>query len=173
VRTAGDPAAIVPAIRDAVKQIDRNLPLNRVRTQEQQLESEIGRERAFAQLSVFFGSLALALVCVGLYGLMSYTVICRTGEIGLRMALGALPRSVLGMIVGESIVLTGLGVLIGLAAAFGAARLISGLLYGVLPVDPITYAVVAVVLIAVAAAAAFLPAWRAAKIDPMVALRTE
>ncbi len=131
------------------------------------------QERLFATLCSFFGILALALAAVGLYGLMSYSVVRRTGEIGLRMALGALPRSVLAMIVRESLILVVIGVAVGLAASWAAARWISSLLFGLTPNDPLTYATVAFLLLAVALLACWIPARRAARINPMIALRAE
>jgi predicted permease len=173
VRTAGDPSAIAPAIRAAVKDMERNLPVANVRTQERQIESMVSQERSFARLTTFFGGLALALVCIGLYGLMSYAVVRRTGEIGLRMALGALPGHVLRMVLRESLALVLLGVALGIGGALAAVRLVANLLYGLSPTDAATYSVVTLLLVGVALAAAFIPARRAAKIDPMVALRTE
>jgi ABC-type antimicrobial peptide transport system permease subunit len=127
----------------------------------------------FASLSTFFGLLALALVCVGLYGLMSYSVVQRTSEIGIRMALGALPRWILWMIGREALRLIAVGGILGLFAAVAATRFISAQLYGLSPMEPPVYGGVLLLLGAVALFAALLPARRAAKIDPMVALRSE
>ncbi len=173
VRFAGSEAAITNAIRSATREIDPNLPLTDVRTQVAQIDQLFTQERLFAKLCSVFGGLALLLSAVGLYGLMSYAVLRRTGEIGLRMALGALPAHVLKMILRESLGLVILGVLVGVAAALGATRLISSLLFGLSPGDPITYACVALLLLVVALVACLLPARRAAKVDPMAALRTE
>jgi ABC-type antimicrobial peptide transport system permease subunit len=174
VRTDGDPAAIVPAVRNVVRAIDQNLPLAGVRTQDEVFEVNLlSTERFFARLSVFLGLLALALACVGLYGLMSYAVVRRTGEIGVRMALGARPVQILRMILRESVALVTLGLLLGIGAAYAGTRLISSLLYGVSPTDPPTYASMAGFLMVIAVLACLLPARRATKVDPMVALRAE
>jgi predicted permease len=173
VRTTGDPAAIGPAIRAAVREIDPTLPVIDLRTQEQQIERRNSQERLFAQLSGFFGISALILACVGLYGLMSYVVLQRTGEMGLRLALGALPGQVLRMVLRESFTLVAVGLVLGLAAAYSVRRLVESMLFGLTAADPLTYAVVAGVLIAVTLLASFRPARRAARVDPMIALRAE
>jgi ABC-type antimicrobial peptide transport system permease subunit len=116
---------------------------------------------------------ALALACVGLYGLMSFLVLNRVGEIGLRMALGALPGQVLRMILRESLALVGFGVVLGLLAAYGGTRFIQSMLFGISPADPLTYGAVALLLIVVALLASLLPARRAAQVEPMAALRSE
>ena len=173
VRFAAEPAALTGAVRAVVREIDANLPMFNVRTQQEQIDRQFTQERLFARLCSFFGALALLLAAVGLYGLMSYAVVRRTGEIGLRMALGALPSHVLGMIVRESMSLVVLGVLIGIGAAWGATRWISSMLFGLSATDPVTYAMVAALLLTVAIFACLLPARRASKVDPMTALRTE
>jgi predicted permease len=173
VRTDGPPEILFAALRKAVGGIDAAVPLANLRTQDQQIEWNLAEDRIFAQLATFFGLAALALASVGLYGLMSYGVMRRTGEIGLRMALGAVPRQVLALILRESFRLVLLGVALGIVGAFGAVRVVRSLLYGLTPTDPVTYAVAAGVLMIVASLAALLPARRAAKIDPMVALRAE
>jgi ABC-type antimicrobial peptide transport system permease subunit len=131
------------------------------------------RERLFATLSSFFGLLALALVSIGLYGVMSYTVARRTHEIGIRMALGAHSGDVLRMVMGESLLLVLIGLAIGMAGALAATRLIAGMLFEVTPNDPLTLALATLLMLAVAALAGWLPARRAARVDPMVALRQE
>ena len=173
VRARGDMAALFPAIRAAVREIDPTLPVLGLRTQDEQLDRNHAQERLFAQLSGFFGLLALALACVGLYGLMSYNVLRRTGEIGVRMALGALPGQILRMILKESLGLVCLGVAAGLGAAYAASRLVATMLFGLNATDPVTYGAVALLLVAVALLAALLPARRAARTDPLVALRSE
>lgn len=173
VRFNGGEAAITAAVRATVQEIDATLPVTNVRTQQAQIDRLFTQERLFASLCTAFGALALALSAVGLYGLMSYAVLRRTGEIGLRMALGAQPGRVLGMILRESLGLVLLGVLLGIGAAMGATTWISSMLFGVTPTDPTTYTVVALVLLVVATIACLLPARRAAKVDPMAALRAE
>jgi predicted permease len=173
IRTAGDPVALASSVRKAIAEIEPNLLVLRVRTQAEQIESLLGNERLMAQLATSFGVLALTLACVGLYGLMSYSVQRRTSEIGVRLALGAAPGRVLWMVLRESFTLALIGVALGLAGAAGAVRLVTKMLYGLSPTDVATYAAVFVVLVLVAGLAALLPARRAAKVDPMIALRAE
>jgi predicted permease len=173
VRTSAPPEQLSNAIRRVVAEIDVNVPVANLRTQAAQIEWTLVEERVFAQLATFFGLAALALACVGLYGLISYGVLRRTGEIGLRMALGAMPRQVLAMILGESLRLVVLGVLLGLAGALAAARLLTSLLYGLPPTDVPTYAIATLLLLVVALLATWLPARRGANVDPITALRTE
>jgi predicted permease len=173
VRFSGSEAAAIAGVRAAIREIDANLPVTNVRTQVEQIDRLFSRERFFATLCSFFGALALLLAAVGLYGLISYQVLRRTGEIGVRMALGALPAQVLQMILRESLTLVVLGLLVGVAISVGATRWIAGMLFGLPANDPITYGCVALLLLAVATVACLLPARRAAKIDPMVALRSE
>jgi predicted permease len=173
VRTAGDPSPIGPAIRAVVREIDPTLPVIDLRTQEQQIERRNSQERLFARLSGLFGVTALILACVGLYGLMSYLVLQRTGEIGLRLALGAVPAQVLRMVLRESFALVAIGAVVGLAVAYGVRRFVESMLFGLTAADPLTYGGVAGVLIAVALLACLQPARRAARVDPMIALRAE
>ena len=173
VRTAGDPLTMISAIREAVRQIDPNLPLFRFTTLNAQAEERLAQERLFARLTSFFGLLALGLASIGLYGVMAYSVARRTHEIGVRMALGARAPDVVRMILWESMLLVVIGVLIGLGAALGSARFVSGMLYGLTPADPTTISLSALVMLAVAGLASYLPARRASRVDPMVALRYE
>ena len=173
LRVDGDAAAIFPAIRAAVREIDPTLPVLNLRTQDEQLERLNGQERLFARLSGFFGLLALALACVGLYGLMSYAVLRRTAEIGLRIALGALPVQVLRLMLRESLGLVGLGIVSGIAAASALSGLVRSMLFGLSPLDPITYTAVAAMLIGLALLASYLPARRASRLEPTAALREE
>jgi predicted permease len=173
IRAVGDPRVLFAAIRAVALEIDPALPVLNLRTQDEQLERNHSQERLLARLSGFFGILALALACVGLHGLMSYAVTRRTGEIGLRMALGALPAQVLRMILTESLALVCLGVVLGLMGAWFASRVVATLLFGLSPTDSFTYALVACMLIAIALLASLVPARRAARIDPMTALRAE
>jgi predicted permease len=177
VRTAGDPKALIPDVRRAVASLDRNIPLFDVKTQTHQIDELLSQERLFAKLSSFFGLLALVLACVGLYGIMSYAVVRRTAEIGMRMALGAQGRNILTMFFRETILLVTIGLALGIPASLLTTRLaasvISDLLYGLKATDITTIAIAAVVLTVVAAFAGFLPARRASHVDPLVALRYE
>ena len=173
ISTRMNSAAIVPSLRAAVAGVDNNLPLLAVRTQQQQIDSTMRPERIFADFSAGFGVLALVLASIGLYGIMAYSVLRRTNEIGIRMALGAQPSLVLGMILREASRLAMIGILIGVCAASGAGRLIASTLYGVSSWDPATLLASVVVLLAVAIGASWIPARRAAGVDPMRALRHE
>jgi len=177
VRTAADAKALIPAVRQVVRSIDSGLPLFDVSTQTQQIDELLFEERLFAKLTGFFGALALTLVCVGLYGVMSYAVARRTSEIGIRMALGAQRGNILSMVLREVLLLVGIGVALGIAGSFVTARLadatVSGLLYG-LKIDDVSVIVfAAAMLIAVATLAGLVPARRASHVDPLVALRYE
>jgi predicted lysophospholipase L1 biosynthesis ABC-type transport system permease subunit len=173
VRTAGDPLAAVGAIREAVKQLDPNVPLQGVSTQMEQIEGRIQQEKLFAQAYALFGGLALLVASVGLFGLMSYSVARRTSEIGIRMALGAKPADVLRQVMGESLVLVLVGVAAGVGAALAAGRLVASLLFGIRATDPAAMTTAVLVLLVVASIAGYLPARRAARVDPMVALHEE
>ena len=173
VRTAGDPLTAIPAVREAVRAVDPNVPIINVTTQQQEVENRFRQERLFAQAGTMFGGLALLVASVGLFGLMSYSVARRTHEIGIRMALGAERGDVLRLVMRESMILVLAGVLFGLAAAIAASRPIAGLLFGLAPADPMTIAAAIVLMLLLSSAAAYLPARRAARVDPMVALRYE
>jgi predicted permease len=179
VRTAGDPSAPLGAIRQAVREVDGSLPLNNIKTQIEQANETLRMERLFARLVSLFGLLAQQLASIGLYGVMAYSVAQRTHEIGIRMALGASRRDVLKMVLRQGMTLTLLGVALGLAGAYVATKYLESLinlnqmLYGVKVNDPLTYSVIAVLLTVVALVACFIPARRATKVDPMVALRCE
>jgi ABC-type antimicrobial peptide transport system permease subunit len=149
------------------------LPIFDVHTETQLIDQLLFQERMIGQLSSCFGILALALACIGLYGLLSYEVTRRTREIGIRMALGAQRDQVLKLVVRQGIVLTTVGAILGAAAASGVTRYLASLLYGVRPVDPLTFGAVVMLLLIVALAACYIPARRATRVDPMVALRYE
>jgi predicted permease len=168
-----NPGPYFAAIRAAVREIDPALPVLNVRTQDEQIDRLNGQERLFAKLSGIFGSLAVLLAGLGIYGLMSHNVLRRTGEIGLRMALGARPGNVVRMIVGECLTIVGFGVGLGIAVAFGAGRLIASMLFGLSPTDPFTYVAVIVILTSIALLASLAPAVRASRIDPALALKRE
>jgi predicted permease len=171
VRTAGDPAAATGSVREAVRQVDPNLPMVDISTQLEQVERRFQQEQLFAQAYALFGGLALVLAAIGLFGLMSYTVSRRTNEIGIRMALGAQRGHVLRAVMGESMILVVVGVLIGVAVAIGASRFVGTLLFGLGGTDAWTMAAAVAVMVLVSALAGFLPARRASRVDPMVALR--
>ncbi|MGO8732332.1 MAG: ADOP family duplicated permease [Terriglobia bacterium] len=173
VRYTGNPEVIIPEVRQAIGQVDRGLPVAYQGTMVQQVNRSMAGQTLIARLSTFFGLLAAFLACIGIYGLMSYAVTRRTNEIGIRMALGAENSGVLWMVMRESLMLVAIGVAIGIPAALAASRLVSSVLYGLKATDPITIAMSALVMIAVAALAGYLPARRAARVDPMVALRHE
>jgi predicted permease len=173
VRTSGDPATAVSAIRAAVKQTAANLPLIEVQTMNQRVSESLATDRTITKLSGVFGPLAMILVCIGLYGVMSYAVSGRTSEIGIRIALGAQRGSVLWLILRESLLLVLVGVAIGLPAIFGAGRWISSLLFGVKPADPTALALATALMFAAGILACYIPARRAMRVDPMVALRYE
>ncbi|HEY6291545.1 MAG TPA: ABC transporter permease [Terriglobia bacterium] len=173
IRTAGDPSQMVPAVRRVLRDLDQNLPLSDVKTQVEQINQTIFQESLFAKLSSFFGLLALTLTSVGLYGILAYAVARRTNEIGIRMALGAERAAILWMVSRESMTLAGIGIIVGAPAALAASRLVASMLYGLKPTDPLTIASAAAVLAAVALLAGYLPARRASRLDPMVALRYE
>jgi predicted permease len=173
VRTAGDPQALVPVIRKTVAQIDPNLPLREVTTESQQIDRLLFQERLVARLSGFFGLLALALACIGLYGLLAYEVARRTREIGIRSALGAQRGDVLRLVVKQGLLLALVGAVAGIGAALGVTHYLKSMLYDVSAYDPKTIVVVSALLVLVALAACLIPARRATNIDPMVALRYE
>jgi len=167
------PAELVPALRQVVQQADRDLPIIDIRTQREQIESNMQMERAFAALTTGFGVLALALACVGIYGIMAYSVANRRNEIGIRMALGAQPGQVRGMILRESTWLAIAGIVAGVAASLMLTRLVKSMLYGIQPYDPLTMTGGVLILLTVALAASWVPARRAAGVQPMEALRHE
>ena len=173
IRTKFAPQAIVPALRLAVAEIDSNLALEDVRTQQEQIGESMRVERALAALIGGFGMLALALAAVGIYGVMAYSVANRRNEIGIRLALGAQPAQVRGMILRESTWLAVAGVVAGMSAALLLTRLVKSMLYGIQPYDPTTMTAGILVLLAVAVAASWIPARRAAGVQPVEALRHE
>lgn len=173
IRTQGDPLALAASVRSAIAQVDDKLPIVGVNSLSRQFEDSLRQEKLIAQLVSFFGLLALLLACVGLYGVMATTVARRTNEIGIRMALGAEGGRILWMILRETLALVIIGIAIGIPAAVGGARLVSSQLYGLSAADPLTLVVAAVILIAVAALAGYMPARRASRVDPIIALRYE
>jgi predicted permease len=173
IRTTGSPTSAVAAIREAVRQVDPNLPTMDVSTQLEQIERRFSQEKVFAQAYALFGGVAVVLAAVGLFGLMSYSVARRTNEMGIRMALGARQQDVLRLVMSESMVLVVAGVVIGVAIAWGASRLVTTLLFGLAPTDVLSMLAAVLIMIVVSAIAGYLPARRASRVDPMVALHAE
>ena len=170
---SGDPTLLLPQIREAVWSVNPNLPVARVATLEELVADSMGRTSFTLVMLAIAAGVALFLGSVGIYGVISYIVAQRTREIGVRMAMGAERSDVSGMVLRQALVLSAAGVLIGLVAAAGLTRLMASLLYGVSPMDPITLGSVSVALASVAVLASWLPARRAASVDPVVALRSE
>ena len=173
VRTAGDPNAMVAAVRHVAQSMDSNLALYDVRTQTDQINQTLFQERLFARLTAFFGILAALLGSFGVYGLMAFATTSRTREIGIRMALGASRGEILGMVLRETFALLAIGIVAGIAVATEASRVVSALLYGLKPSDASTLAAAALLMVVAGAVAGCVPARRAAQVDPMVALRHE
>jgi predicted permease len=173
VRTAGDPKTYIAPIRSMISRLDENIPMEDPLTQSEHIERLLSQERTIAQLASFFGVLALLLACIGLYGLLSYEVTRRTREIGIRMALGAHRADLLRMLVSQGIVLACIGTAAGIVVAIAMGHLLTKLLFGVKPNDPVTLISVTALLVAVALVAALIPARRATTVDPIVALRYE
>jgi putative ABC transport system permease protein len=173
VRTSGDPYAVAQAVRDAAKAFDPNLPLANVMSMRDVIRDRMFEGRVYGTMFAVFGVAALLLASIGLYGVMSYVVSQRTGEVGVRMALGAQGRDVMSLLLGSGARLLLLGVAIGLPAAVGLAQLLRGSLYGVTATDPLTFIAIPLILSLVALVASFIPARRATRVDPIVALRAD
>jgi len=173
IRTASNPTDAAAAVRQAVRQVDSDQPVIQMRTMQDVVSESIWRQHVSASMLGLFAAIALALSAVGIYGVLSYSVSRRTHEIGIRSALGATRRDILRMVVGEGLLLTLMGVGVGVAVALGLTRLLTGLLYGVRPRDPLTFVALALLLIIVALLAVYVPARQATSVDPMVALRHE
>src|SRR5262245_15368281 len=173
IRAEADPVALTAALRNVVREVDKDQPLYNVRTMEQLASDSVARPRFTTLALAIFAGVALLLAAVGIYGVMSYLVTQRTREIGVRVALGARGVDVLKLVVGQGMLLASIGVVIGLIGAFALTRLMSGLLFGVSPTDPATFAFIALLLAGVALLACYLPVRRAMKVDPMIALRVE
>jgi ABC-type antimicrobial peptide transport system permease subunit len=177
VRTDGNVGVVLQRIREEVTAVDPAMPMFNVHTLNEEMGAALVQQRLIALLSILFGALALLLACVGLYGLLAFAMVQRTAEVGIRMALGAQRVDVLWLVVREALVLVTVGIAIGVPVAFVIARVassqISGLLFGLTATDPLTIGGAAVTLTVVALCAAYLPARRASRVDPMIALRTE
>ena len=173
MRVRGDALAILPAVRKVVAQMDPDLPLIQPILQRTQFEQTISQQLMFARLAEFFGLLAIVLVATGLYGTLAYRVNMRTAEIGVRMAVGAQREQVVWMILRDSLLLTAAGVIVGVPLAMLVGRALTSSLYGVKPLDAVSYLLAMVGVVVVALAASAVPAVRAASVDPLTALRTE
>ena len=173
VRTDGPPNALTPAVRETVRQIDPRLPIMNVTTQTAAIEARLSQERLYAVAYTAFGGLATLLAAIGLFGLASYTVTRRTNEIGIRMALGAPSTGIAWMVLRESLVLVAAGVAAGIGTVLLAGRFVASLIHGLAPTDPVTIVQAIVVLAGIAAVAGYLPARRAVRVDPLIALQDE
>ena len=173
VRSTLPPLSLIPAVRKVVSSLDATIPIVNIKTQRQVLDQSLFQEQLFTSLCSFLALLALGLSCIGLYGLMAYTVTRRTSEIGIRMAIGARPRDVAFPIIREAILIASIGVLIGIPITLAVSHLIRSALYGIQSYDPMTLIAVSLLFVSVAIFAAWLPARRAARVDPMTALRCE
>jgi predicted permease len=173
LRTAGEPMQMASTVRRITQDLDPNLALYQVQSQEEQISRSLFQERLFARLTSFFGVLATVLACVGIYGVIAFNASRKTHEIGIRMALGASRGEILAMVLGETLALAAFGIVAGIGIAAAASRLVSTFLYDVKPTDPVTLASAALLMLGMAALAGYLPARRATKVDPIVALRYE
>jgi predicted permease len=173
VRTAGDPSHLVPAIRQAVRSVDPNLPIGGITTLADQISSGLGQQKMIARVTAIFGTLALVLACLGLYGVMSFVVARRTAELGVRLALGSSRGAILWIVLRQSLIMAAAGLGAGFLLSFFAGRAIHSLLFGLSPYDPATMIGAATTLLALSIASGLIPAWRAAKTDPIVALHYE
>jgi putative ABC transport system permease protein len=171
VKTDVEPTSLASAVRNAVWEVDKDQPVSNIATMEEVLSDSIARQRFSMLLLAIFAGVALVLAAVGIYGVMSYSVAQRTHEIGIRMALGAQTGAVLKLAVGYGLKLVLVGIVIGLIAAFLLTRVMSTLLFGITPTDPMTFTLISAILILVALIASYIPARRATKVDPVIALR--
>jgi predicted permease len=173
IRTAGDPSSVIEAVRKQIREFNPDVTIRSADTLDSLVDDTLSQEKLVAQLSSFFGGLALLLACIGLYGVMSYAVSGRTREIGLRMALGAQREDVLWMILREALILVTIGLAIGIPAAVGGSRLMLSMLYALSGADPLSMMIAITLMLIVATLAGYIPARRATRVDPMVALRYE
>jgi ABC-type antimicrobial peptide transport system permease subunit len=173
LHTAGDPMAYASAVGQIVHQADARIPVKNLSTQASEIDGEMSQEILFARVCGGFALLALTIACVGLYGTMSYAVARRTGEIGIRMALGAQRGAVVWMVLREVLILAAMGLAIGLPISLGTSKFVESLLFGLQHNDPRSLATAAAILLSASLVAGYFPAWKASRIDPMIALRHE
>ena len=173
LRTSADPSSLIAPVRQALREFDADLPMYRVRTMEERVDASLARPRFAMTLLTVFASLALVLAAIGIYGVLAYLVSQSTRDIGIRLALGATEQNVLRLVLQQGAVVTAAGLLIGLAGAWALSRFMESLLFGVSGTDGGTFVAVALLLVPVSIAATLIPARRAARVDPMVALRVE
>ena len=173
VRTSGDPLVMTRPVREAIHTVDKDIPLSNVKSMDDLLESSLGQRRLSMILLGAFSAIALLLASIGIYGVLAYSVTQRSRELGIRMALGAARGRVLRLVIGQGMVLAGIGIVIGLAGAFALTRLLASQLYSITPTDPATFAGVSFLLAGIALVATLVPALRATRVDPVVALREE
>jgi putative ABC transport system permease protein len=173
IRTAGDPRGFIPQVRELVARVDPVIGVDSIEPADRLLAASVARQRFYATLLLVFAGVAAALAAIGIYGVLAYSVVTRTQEIGLRMALGAQRSQVLGLILRKGMVLAGIGVTLGVVGAAGTARYLQSMLFGIEPLDPLTFIAVAIGFTAIAALASYLPARRATRVEPVVALRCE
>jgi ABC-type antimicrobial peptide transport system permease subunit len=173
IRTATATAPVLAAVRNTIQRVDRALPIMQATSIEKQMAPQTAQDRTTAQLAVAFGCVALTLAAIGLYGVLSYGIARRRGEIAMRIALGAQPSRVIAMILRETMALVIVGLAVGGGLSYAASRLIDNRLYGVTPQDPLTLALAVGLLVLVALSAAYVPAQKASRLDPMTALRQE
>jgi ABC-type lipoprotein release transport system permease subunit len=173
LRTAGEPLTVATAVRETLRQLDPQVPLFSLRTQEMQIQESVRRESLMARLATMLGLVTLVLSAIGLFGLLAGEVSRRTPEIGLRMALGAERAHVRWMVIRQSLLVVAAGLLLGIPTAIGGTRVLTALVFGVAPSDPVSLALAAALVALVGAAAAYLPARRASRVDPVVAMRLD
>jgi ABC-type antimicrobial peptide transport system permease subunit len=173
VRTFGNPAQLVADVRQAVRSVDPNLPIGGVTTVAEQLANNLAQQRLVTRLTAIFGGLALGLACLGLYGVTSYTVARRTSELGIRLALGASRNAVVWLVLRQTLLVIGAGIVAGLLLSFLAGRALASLLFGLSPHDPATVLGAAAVLLLVSIGSGLKPAWHAAQVNPNEALRVD
>jgi len=173
MRTPTDPGRLASALRDAVRAVDPTQPVSQIRLMSNMVNNSLAPRRFVVTVLGVFATMALAMALIGLYGVISYAVTQRTQELGVRMALGAQPAEILRLVLGQGMKLAGIGAAAGLVVSFAMSRFLRGELFHISPIDPLTFALMAAALVAAALLASYIPARRATRVDPMVALRYE